>query len=193
MDFSSPVALRVLLLFPILFIGILLACSVQTRRGILFGITVSLDFARSHLARTARRRYRLQVIALTFADLGISALLLWTPARILSARILVALFAAPSELIGAYFLWHHQARIIEPYAAIVPLERHAELIPPSITAPLIASILSFIPLGLTALFLHDQWNQLPLRWPIHWGFSGVPNGWASRTSTGVYGSLLPAS
>ncbi len=189
MDFSSPLAIRLLLLFPILFVGILLTCYGQTRRGILFGVSVSLDFARSHLARAALRNYRIQVLAVGFTDLLVSAILVWTPARLLSPRILVALFAVPSELIAAYFLWHHQARIVEPYASIVPAQRHAELVPPSTLPPLIAQILSLIPLALTALFLHRHWYQLPLRWPIHWNLSGSPNAWATRTTAGVFGPL----
>ncbi|MGA7155224.1 MAG: DUF5808 domain-containing protein [Acidobacteriaceae bacterium] len=189
MDFSSPLALRLLLLFPIVFVGALLALYSETRRGILFGVTVSLDYARSRYARAALRNYRLQVLALALTDLLISAILVWTPERILSARILVALFAVPSELVAARFLWRYHGRLVEPHAAIVPLQRHTEPVPPSTTLPLVAIVFSLTPLALTALFLHRYFDQLPGRWPIHWDLMGTANAWATRSIASVFGPL----
>ena len=190
MDFSSPLALRLLLIFPVAFIGVLLVGYSQTRRGILFGIPVSPDFARSHIARAALRNYRLQTLAVVFADLLISALLAWTPSRLLSPRILVALFSVPAELLGAWILFRYHRHLIAPYASITPPEHYAELVPPSTIPPLIATLLSLIPLTLTALFLHRNFSQLPLRWPIHWTLNGVATGWSTRTLPGVFGPLV---
>ncbi|MGA8939546.1 MAG: hypothetical protein WB439_10310 [Acidobacteriaceae bacterium] len=190
MDFSSPLALRLLLLFPIAMVGVLLTFYGQTRRGIVFGVPVSPDFARSHIARASLRNYRLQVLAVVFADLLISALLAWTPTRLLSPRILVALFAVPAELLGAWFLWRYHSRLVAPHASIAPLDHDPELVPPSTTLPLIATLLSLTPLALTALFLHLHFDQLPLRWPIHWTLDGVATGWSTRTLPGVFGPIV---
>lgn len=190
MDFSSPLALRLLLLFPIAFVGILLALNGQSRRGILFGVTVSLDFARSRHARAALRAYRLQVLAITLTDLLVSAALVWTPSYLLSPRIAVAVGAVPAELIGAWLLWRYHGRLVQPYAAIVPLERHEELVPAPTTAPLVATVLSLLPLALTAFFLYRHFDQLPERWPVHWDLEGVANGWATRSVAGVFGPLF---
>ncbi len=190
MDFSSPLALRLLLLFPIAFVGILLAGYSQTRRGILFGVTVSLDFARSHRARAALRTYRLQILAVVLADLFVSAILVWTPTRLLSPRLLVALFAVPSELLAAWALWHHHASRVEPHAAIIADQQSADLVPPSTTPALIATFFSLTPLALTGLFLQQHFSQLPLTWPIHWSLAGDPDAWATRTLPDTFGPLI---
>jgi uncharacterized membrane protein len=51
----------------------------------------------------------------------------------------------------------------------------------------------FVPFTLVAAaaaWLASQWDSLPERWVIHWGPGGVPNGFASRTFSGVFGPLL---
>jgi len=42
----------------------------------------------------------------------------------------------------------------------------------------------------TAGYLQARWDQIPDRFPIHWGIGGVPNGWSTRTPESVYGPLL---
>ena len=39
-------------------------------------------------------------------------------------------------------------------------------------------------------YLQARWNQIPDRFPVHWGVDGLPNGWSTRTPQGVYGPLL---
>jgi uncharacterized membrane protein len=51
----------------------------------------------------------------------------------------------------------------------------------------------FAPLAILAAaagWLALRWDSLPERWVIHWGPGGVPNGFASKTFTGVFGPLL---
>jgi uncharacterized membrane protein len=51
----------------------------------------------------------------------------------------------------------------------------------------------FAPLAIlaaTAGWLALRWDTLPERWVIHWGPGGVPNGYASKTFSGVFGPLL---
>ena len=45
-------------------------------------------------------------------------------------------------------------------------------------------------LGMTALYLHQHWQSIPARFPIHWGANGAPNRWAEGSIHGVYGPLL---
>jgi uncharacterized membrane protein len=47
------------------------------------------------------------------------------------------------------------------------------------------------------VFLHYHWDEIPARFPVHWGIDGRPNGWSSRTTMGVYapsvfGALISA-
>jgi uncharacterized membrane protein len=51
----------------------------------------------------------------------------------------------------------------------------------------------FAALAGAALYLRSRWASLPERFPIHWGFDGRPNGWATRSVAGVYGPLLIAA
>ncbi len=41
-----------------------------------------------------------------------------------------------------------------------------------------------------ACYLQARWNQIPDRFPVHWGVDGMPNGWSTRTPQDVYGPLL---
>jgi uncharacterized membrane protein len=42
----------------------------------------------------------------------------------------------------------------------------------------------------TAGYIQVHWNQIPDRFPVHWGINGMPNGWSGRSPQGVYGPLL---
>jgi uncharacterized membrane protein len=48
----------------------------------------------------------------------------------------------------------------------------------------------FAILLVTAGYLWVRWDQIPDRFPVHWGIDGMPNGWSTRTAEGVYGPLL---
>jgi uncharacterized membrane protein len=194
MDFSIPLAMRLLILLPIAFLGLLLPLFGQTRRGILFGVTVPIDFVHSHIALTALRRYRLNILALVVTIFCVAVLVLWTlPTTDSIAVALVATLAVLAEILGAFLLWHRQARIIKPHAAIVPLERHADLTSSPATVPILATALSLLPLAAAALCLYLHWSQIPARWPRHWSASGVANGWGTRSIGGVFGPLIAGS
>lgn len=49
---------------------------------------------------------------------------------------------------------------------------------------------SFSVLLLAAAYLTMRWDSIPTRWVIHWGPTGEPNGWATKTLPGVYGLLV---
>jgi uncharacterized membrane protein len=48
----------------------------------------------------------------------------------------------------------------------------------------------FAILAATAMYLRLRWDDIPSRFPVHWGASGHPNGWSVRTPMGVYTPLL---
>jgi len=57
------------------------------------------------------------------------------------------------------------------------------------------TFLAVVPFGIIAacaVYLNVRWNDIPARFPIHWGAHG-PNGWATRTFLGVYGNLIFAA
>jgi uncharacterized membrane protein len=49
---------------------------------------------------------------------------------------------------------------------------------------------SFLVLAAAAALLGLLWNDLPARWAIHWGLSGQPNGFATKTVVGVFAPLV---
>jgi len=51
----------------------------------------------------------------------------------------------------------------------------------------------FAALAGAALYLRSRWAVLPERFPVHWGFDGRPNGWATRSFAGVFGPLILAA
>ena len=42
----------------------------------------------------------------------------------------------------------------------------------------------------TAIYLGLRWDEIPARFPVHWGATGQANGWSTRTPMGVYWPLL---
>lgn len=183
-------AAHLLALLPLAFVSLILPWYGQSRRGVLFGVTVSLDFADTPEARSALRSYRRSVFAFVLAILAIVVSMLWIAPADTRAISLAPLFAILLELVVAYLLWRRGAAAIKPYAAAIPLERHADLVPVSTTLPLLATAGSLLPLAVTAIILHLHWNQIPLRFVLHWNASGVADRWGTRTFDGVFGLIL---
>lgn len=48
----------------------------------------------------------------------------------------------------------------------------------------------FLILVAGAFYLGLRWEEIPEKFPIHWGAHGAVNGWGSRTFFGVFGLLL---
>jgi uncharacterized membrane protein len=48
----------------------------------------------------------------------------------------------------------------------------------------------FLILAAGAVYLGLRWEEIPEKFPIHWGAHGAVNGWGSRTFFGVFGLLL---
>ena len=46
----------------------------------------------------------------------------------------------------------------------------------------------FLILGMKAVYAHLHWNEIPNRFPVHWGFNG-PDRWVDRTPMAVFGSI----
>jgi uncharacterized membrane protein len=177
-------------LFPIAAVGVILPWLGHTRPGILFGVTVPVDFPTTPEARRSLRNYRLSVAALCLAVLTAAASILWLMPANGAAVTLTPIAAVLTELLGNLLLWRHQAARIKPHAITVPIERHADLNPASITGPIVSTASALLPLAATALWLRLHWSDIPTRWAQHWNAAGQADGWATRTPLGVYAALL---
>lgn len=51
------------------------------------------------------------------------------------------------------------------------------------------ALVPFAGLAGCAIYLRVHWNEIPARFPIHWGMHG-PNGWSGKTFLGVYAPLI---
>jgi uncharacterized membrane protein len=181
---------RLLVLMPIALIGLILPWLGHTRRGIVFGVTVPVEFAGSAEGRRLLSGYRLRVIALVLATLAISAVMLWFAPTDSLAEGLVSPIAVLLELGGNFLLWRHQAVLTKPHATTVPMERLGDLTPVSATGPMATTVLALLPLAATAFWLRLHWDRIPARWPSHWNDSGIVDGWGTRSAAVVYGPLL---
>lgn len=170
-----------------LFVGMmLLAIPNLTRREVLFAVPVPEGFRATEAARRAVAMFRV-VVGLATA-ISIAALLL-VPEDLLNATAALV----PALLVGATavsFYW--QNRKLAPAAVQHTRPYEAELSDAPDRLPGYWW-LAFVPLlvfGAAALYLHSNWDQIPERFPIHWGADGQPNRWAERGFKGVFGPLL---
>lgn len=153
-----------------------------------FAITVPPEFRSTDAARAALHRYHWRV-ALSIGAAALALLYLSPRSPDLAAAIPPLLpFVA-----GMVAFLRERSRVrtaveAAPTTAPAPPGGGQHLPPwlgwalPPFALPLAA-----------ALYLEAHWNQIPERFPIHWGAHGEPNGWAYRTAGGVYGPLLFAA
>ena len=157
-------------------------------RGYCFGVTVPPEFRATDAARAALRRYHWHVaLSIGLAALAVIYLAPRSPALAGAIAPLAPLLA------GMVAFFRERSNLhaaVEAAPSVTPLPLgNARHFPPWLgwALPPFA-----FPLA-TALYLHAHWDQIPDRFPIHWGASGQPNGWAHRTAGGVYGPLLFAA
>ncbi|MBL8213212.1 MAG: DUF1648 domain-containing protein [Bryobacterales bacterium] len=170
-----------------LFIGVMLvAIPNLTRREILFAVPVPQGFRDTDAARRAVAIFRIVVALATV--LCVSALLL-VPEDLLNATAAVV----PLVLVAATGIsFYLQNRKLAPAAVQHTRAYEAELSDAPDRLPGYWPLV-FVPVllfGAAALYLDANWDQIPERFPIHWGADGQPNRWAPRSLKGVFGPLL---
>ena len=154
------------------------------RRGVMFAVSVADDFRTTQAGRRATFLYRVWVW-LAFAV----AVVLWlaSPASLATALAPLVLFAV--GMIAFYFV----RRLVLPFAVHrKESQRSIDLTPKPERLPgwIWLGVCPFVVLALTGLFLSSHWQQIPANFPVHFGFDGMPDRWASRTFRGVYGVLI---
>jgi uncharacterized membrane protein len=153
-----------------------------TPREFLFGVPVPEGFRSTEAGRRALRAYRLMIaIPAALGLLGMVLLpgpLSGVGAVLGTAAVGIAAFVA-------------QNRKLKRFAIQPPLVRQTRLGPPE-RLPWFTGlgILPLLLLAGAAIYLHSHWNQIPARYPVHFGLDGTPNRWADRTVRGVYGPLI---
>ena len=146
-------------------------------RGYFFGLSVAPEFRESANGRAIENRFRLWVAAACIAGMVLAAAF---PRELIPAISFVCLAG-----IVAFFNARHR---VFPFA----ISRQAATDLPA-PGPLprwtLLAVPPFAILMGVALYLRAHWNEIPERFPVHWGMDGQPNRWVERSAHGVYGPL----
>lgn len=177
--------IRLLPVMPQLFIlAVLHALPLLPRRDHLFGLALAREVRYGPEGRRLLRRYHLHLLPWT-----VSMLLIACFAPLPRAAAWVGFSLLP--IIAAYRGFSAGRAELRGLALPAPSTREARLHADSGLARRLPWFL--LPLALlaaTAVYLHFRWDEIPARFPIHWGQNGVPNAWSTRTPLGVFGPLL---
>jgi uncharacterized membrane protein len=156
-----------------------------SRRSQFFAVTVPPDFRETAEALRVIRKYRIQVAAHSaLATAGFLLAVAWRA----PAWLVLAFLWPPAGALLAVVLAHRQAlRYAVPASGVheASLQRRPASVPGS---PYLWAG-PFGILGVAGAWIGAHWNEIPARFPIHWGFDNQPNGWATRSVAGVYTPL----
>jgi uncharacterized membrane protein len=154
-----------------------------TRPDLLFAVTVPAGFRRSDAGRKIVRKY----LVYGWAGTALVTLLV-----IACGSREAALHIGVTGTLLVWFASFYLARRLSlPHAVPPDPVRVAVLSPRSESLPggVMGVAFPFVVLALKAIEVSIRWDQIPDRFPIHWGLNG-PDRWADRTPLSVYGSLL---
>lgn len=178
--------LRITLTLVQLLVGVvlILVLALHPGRKVLFGVAVTGEVSRSASARSAVSSFRTAmavVIALSIAAFWIvpDSLLAITAALVPLVTLAVAMM-----------LFHQRYRRFERHAIQMaapegPLTVDRDPLPWYTWL----GVVPFLLLGGAALLLNARWEDIPDRFPIHWGVNG-PDRWADRSVRAVFGPLV---
>jgi uncharacterized membrane protein len=160
-----------------------------SRPGLFFSVTVVPGFRDSPEAARVLRSYRMQALLHAIVAFGLISVGAMLDRAVL--LILGVLWLTVGPLV-AVSIAHAKAM---PHAVAHSTVREASLAPHSSQLPG-GWMLQFGPLAIlavVALYLGVHWAEIPDRFAVHWGANGMPNGYSTRTPTGVYAPLLLAA
>ena len=150
---------------------------VLSRQGLFFGVTIDPAFSATPEARGTVRLYR-SIVWLSFA---VSVAAIAATGRGEAGLLSVAGFFAAIAVANRRACPH---RASSNPAVEVDLAAPRETLPGGwVTAALPVALI-----GALALWVSQNWGQLPERLPVHVGLHG-PDRWATRTTASVYGLL----
>jgi len=160
--------------------AIFLALPRLTPRGYFFGITVPPDFPQTESGREIRRGYALTVAVAFVLGLALGIIV----PQAMPAAVFLPIFAST----GAFFYARHH---VKPFSTSARRPPAAEVGGgrESLPAWTLLGLPPFAVLAIVAAYLRSHWDEIPARFPVHWGWDGQPNRWAARTPHGVYGPL----
>lgn len=149
-----------------------------TRPDLFFAVTVAPDFRQTDDARRILRRFWMIVWTSTLAAIGMD---------LAAGLTLVSLLLLAAAFLAALVSSHGRALA---YAAAPRSVLEVNLAAPREGLPG-GPIVAFLPvLSLVAwgVWVGLNWDRMPSRFPVHWGFQG-PDRWVNTTPAAVFGFL----
>jgi uncharacterized membrane protein len=163
----------------VVLVGFLLYITPRVARpGLFFGVTVDSAFVVRDAARRIQRRYGLEIIAHSGHALAL----------VFALRPAVGLLW---QVFGAGWAFANAHRAATPYASSSEGAIREAGLDPQPEDSLFVTALALAPLALLfllALYVRSQWDQIPDRFPVHFGFHG-PDRWVTRSPRAVYGLI----
>ncbi len=154
-------------------------------RGLLFGVHAGEEAAKGNRARELTASWTRWGSLVLLGSVSVAAAALWRMEPPASA--LVATLLPVPAFLGLYLVFHRRAREIGgPAPASLPEE---ELPVPARGGPHAALFVVAICIGLALVLLArtmEAWPRLPERVPVHFGASGLPDGWAAKSVASVF-------
>lgn len=157
-----------------------------TRADIFFAVTVDPGFRQTTQARKIIRQFRRAVwihstlaFAVVYAAFSLE-------------RPLLGLIGIVWQLAALLFAFLLARKETMPHANVPVRHHEASLVPRSAGGTGFALLQGgpFALLVASAIYIRMIWYRIPERFPVHWGLDGRPNGWATRSFTGIYGFWL---
>jgi len=157
-----------------------------SRHGTFLSVTVVPSFRSSPEAAQILRSYRFEILA--HLAISFALVLIGAARREVVFLVLGVLWLTVGPLIA---ISRGHARTM-PHAVAHSTIREASLAPRHTKLPggWLLQVTPFAILLLAGAYVSAHWDQIPDRFPVHWGIDSQPNGWSVRTPIGVYGPLF---
>lgn len=183
---SETVLINLVTLFDGLLIGgLMLAMPKIMRRGLLFGVYVGEARSQGEAALRLNRRWLQGTLGLMAGSLALG---LWLS---LSDRPLAGCLASLGLLcagvVALYARLHLAARELAPPRSEAPQPRPAAAMEPgSIGVPLVCLAVCLVASTAGVLDVAGHWSEIPEEVPTHFGVSGKPDAWATKSFASLF-------
>lgn len=166
--------------------AVIFALPNMTRPGILFGVAVGQDFRMSPAGRRSITEFRLIVAVTTLVATCIACL-----AQADIASFIVA-FGPPCIVVAGALAYVREHKRVAPFGAEPVRRREAVVTSAPERLPWFVWLMPgpFAILCAAARYLYLNWQNIPARFPVHWGIDAQPDRWNQRTVHAVYGPVL---
>lgn len=178
---------RIIVFLPLVFVfATLYVLPHLSRRSQFFSVTAPPGFRETNEARAIMRTYYRQVTA--HCAVSLSGIVLVEVRNAQNWLVLAILWPAVGSLVAIGLAHRAALRHAAPSSGV----RQASLQPRTRTLPggPLVWLGPFAILAASAAYVSLHWNQIPSRFPIHWALDGRPNGWSTRSLSGVYQGVL---